>query len=58
MTYTIDEELFAKLKMLHITPSEVIRRELRREVRRREAIHRKKMKGQIINRFSGEVLSR
>jgi len=52
----IDEDLFADLKLLHIRPSTVIDRKLRREVRRRKRAIRLKERGQLVNRFSGEVL--
>jgi predicted transcriptional regulator with HTH domain len=57
MRYTIDEDLLAKIKLLHIRPSAIILRELRREVRRRERAERSCTKKQIVNRYTGEVLA-
>jgi len=57
MTYSVEESVFADLKRFHIRPSVVIDRELRREIRRRKKELRLKEKRQILNRYSGEVLS-
>lgn len=57
LSYSVDEKLFEEIKVLHIKPSVVIDRELRREVRRRKEELRSKTKRQLVNRFSGEVLS-
>lgn len=56
-TFYVDESLVADLKLLHIKPSVVLDRELRREVRRRKRILKEKAKSQIVNRFSGQVLT-
>jgi hypothetical protein len=57
MTYNIDESLLAKIKELHISPSTIIQKELRREVRRRERDLRRKTKKLVVNRYTGEVLT-
>ena len=57
MTYKIDEGVLAKIKRLRIQPSAVIQRELRREIRRREKRKREAARSQIINKFSGQVLT-
>ncbi len=56
MVYYIDESLLAKLKAYHVKPSDVIVRELKREVRRRERRAREAKRRQVVNRFSGEVV--
>jgi len=56
MSYTIDENLLAEIKKFHIMPSGIIRRELRREVRRRKKALKQRQRRLIINRYSGEVL--
>ncbi len=57
LTYTIDEALFSQIKFLHIWPSTVIVKELRREVRRRQRGQRERARRRIVNRFSGEILT-
>lgn len=57
MRYSVDEDLLAKIKLLRIRPSAVIDRELRREVRRREKALKARADHQVVNRFSGEVLT-
>ncbi len=57
LTYTIDEALFSQIKLLHIWPSTVIVKELRREVRRRQRIQRERARRRIVNKFSGEILT-
>lgn len=57
MTYRVDESTLAKLKLYHIWPSAVIRRELRREIGRRERAAKQKARKQVVNRYSGEVLT-
>jgi len=55
-TFHLDESLVADIKLLHIRPSDVLDRELRREIRRRKRLLKEKTKSQIVNRFSGEIL--
>ncbi len=59
--FSVDEPLFAKLKQFHIWPSEVCVAALRREATRRQKAagdrKRRRMKGQIVNRYIGEVLT-
>ncbi|QQG49097.1 MAG: type II toxin-antitoxin system CcdA family antitoxin [archaeon] len=62
LVVTIDEGLLANIKRYRIVPSQVIKRALRQEVRLRRAEARarakRKAQGQVVNRFSGEVLSK
>jgi|GEM_PF-6008901 hypothetical protein len=59
--FSIEESLLAKIKQFHIQPAEICVRELRREVRRRQRAvalrAERQRKRQIVNRYSGEVLS-
>ncbi len=57
MTYIVEESVLANLKKFHIRPSAVIDGELKREIRRRKKALRIREKKQIVNRYSGEVLS-
>jgi len=56
-TFRIDESVVAEMKLLHIRPSAIVDRELRREISRRKRLLKSKTKAQVVNRFSGEVLS-
>ena len=61
MYYSVDERLLAKIRLLHIQPAKVIKGALSREVTRRSRARSQRVKRlrrkQIVNRFSGEILS-
>jgi len=54
--YSIDEKLLEEIKMLHISPSSLIKAALRREVKKRAKEKKKADKRLVINKFSGEVV--